>query len=114
LGSSKLGSRINGSRLPWSLIDRRSQRALCVTLKFKENEGKALLIQDPYLFSREIDYVPRAQADMGCKMWQGYSRYATRVRIGRSDDVLQAVHDEERNPVTLMQVQKGRNLGFGR
>jgi hypothetical protein len=47
-------------------------------------------------------------------MWQGYSRYATRVRIGRSDDMLQAVHDEERNPVTLMQVQKGRNLGFGR
>jgi hypothetical protein len=59
--------RINGSRLPWSVIDRRSQRALRVTLKFKESEGKALLIQDPYLFSREIDYVPCAHADMDAR-----------------------------------------------
>jgi hypothetical protein len=44
-------------------------------------------------------------------MWQGYLRYATRVRIGRSDDVLQAVHDEERNPVTLMQVPKVQESG---
>jgi hypothetical protein len=62
-----LAGRINRSQLPWSVIDIRSQRALCVTLKFKKDEGKGLLLQDPYLFSKEIDYVPRAHTDMDAR-----------------------------------------------
>ncbi len=60
-----------------------------MTFACEGDEGEGLLIRVPYLFWREIDYLPRALADKGGMMLPGRVRFEVGVSIGRSDDVLQ-------------------------
>lgn len=70
LYSFDFGCRMSGLRSTTvSVIE--SKQSLCVTFACEENEGKGLLIRVPYLFWREIDYLPRALADKGGTMLQG-------------------------------------------